>query len=399
MRRSVGVDIGTSEVKVVVAEESERGLLPRIVAVGHAESRGLRHGYVVQPAEAVKSVRRAIRQAEKASGARITRAYLGVSGVGLSSATAVGGAMVSRADNEISELDLAHAQEEAHRLVPPASSANRRVIHAVPLESRIDGRKVLGNPLGMRGARLETRQLFVTCVEQHYEAFVEALEESQAEAADLAAGPIAAAFVGLTRPQKVAGAALVDIGAETTSIVVFEEEAPVSLEVFPIGGAAVTNDIALGLRISLEEAEAAKRVPTSLSPGQRARLDEAADARAIDILDLVEAHLRRIGRAGLLPAGVTLVGGGSAWPGLAELARDHLRLPSRAPGVAAAPTVVPAAEGQGPKLPDGAWSVAYGLAVWGFSAEDGGSVRLGYAGKAARQMSERLRRWVRQFMP
>ena len=155
MSRATGIDIGTSEVKVVVAERGERGELPKVVAAARAESAGVRHGFVTNVAEATRSVARAVRLAERALGSRIDRAYLAVGGAGLGSATALGASMVSRADGEITELDQKRAADEAERAIPAPLAQNRKVVHMVPLEHRIDGRKVLGDPVGMRGVRLE----------------------------------------------------------------------------------------------------------------------------------------------------------------------------------------------------------------------------------------------------
>jgi cell division protein FtsA len=395
---SAGIDIGTREVKVVVASAAGRGELPKVVAVGRAESAGVRHGFVTNVGEAARSVARAVRLAERALGSRLDRAYLAVGGAGLGSATAIGASMVSRADGEITELDQKRAADESERAIPAPLSQNRKIVHTVPLEHRIDGRKVLGDPVGMKGVRLESKCLFVTSVARHVDDAIEALEAAGVETADVMAAPFAAALVSVAPPSRVAGCALVNVGAETTTVAVYEDGSPISVEAFPVGASAITNDVALALRVSLEEAEAVRRNPQSLSSSARRALDEAVAARAKDILDLVDGHLRRLGRSGLLPAGAIFVGGGAAIPNLAEIARDHLRLPAR---IAA----IPWGGGQAPEagadgIPEAAWAVAYGLAAFGLSAEGGGALRgRNPLAESVRRGFRRITRGFRQFLP
>jgi cell division protein FtsA len=396
MSRAVGIDIGTSEVKVIVAERGERGELPRVVAVGRAESAGMRQGFVVNGAEAARSIARAVRAAERALGSRIDRAFVGVGGAGLGSATSLGASMVSRADGEITELDQKRAAVEAERAIPNPLSQNRKVVHMVPLEHRIDGRKVMGDPVGMKGVRLESKCLFVTCVARHVDDAIEALEAAGVEAADAMAAPFAAALVSVAPPQRVAGCALVNIGAETTTIAVYEDGSPISVEAFPVGDSAITNDVALALRVSLEEARSLRREPAQLAVSARRSLDEAVAARATDILDLVDGHLRRLGRSGLLPAGAIFVGAGSAIPNLAELAKEHLRLPARI-------ATIPWGGGRPPvgnDYPEAGWAVAYGLASFGLSADGDGAVRgRNPFAESIRRSWRGIWRALRQFLP
>lgn len=398
MSRAVGIDIGTREVKVVVAERGERGELPKVLAFGRAESAGVRHGFVSNVAEASRSIARAVRLAERTIGSRIDRAYLSVGGAGLGSATSIGASMISRADGEITELDQKRAADEAERAIPAPLSQNRKIVHMVPLEHRIDGRKVLGDPVGMKGVRLEAKSLFVTCVARHVDDAIEALEHAGVETADVMASPFAAALVSVAPPQRIAGCALVNIGAETTTVAVYEDGSPISVEAFPVGASSITNDVALALRVSLEEAESLQRNPSSLAASPRRSLEEAVAARATDILDLVDGHLRRLGRSGLLPAGAIFVGGAAMIPNLAEIAKDHLRLPARVASI-------PWGGGQAPAnspdaLPDTAWTVAYGLAAFGLSADGAGGVRgPNILSRLAGRVFRRTGQALRQFLP
>src|SRR3989338_5629844 len=324
---SVGIDIGSYQIKVVVSEavrEKEK-ISPKIVGVGYAESRGLRHGYILNQEEAASSLRIALEQAEKASGVKIRKAFVSVGGVGLSGVTSNGTIIISRADYEISELDIRKVTEASLTEIPKAVSVNRKVMHTVPIQFKVDGKAVYGKPLGMKGTKLEVKTLFITCLENHFNDLVETLGETGIEVEDVVAAPIAASLVTLSKTQKIAGCVLANIGSETVSIAVFENSIPISIEVFPFGGNDITNDIALGLKIPLEEAEDLKRGTIVGTVYPRKKLEDIIAARLSDIFELIEAHLKKIDRNGLLPAGIILTGGGGSIGSIEALAKAALR--------------------------------------------------------------------------
>ncbi|MDD5153032.1 MAG: cell division protein FtsA [Candidatus Pacebacteria bacterium] len=254
---AVGIDIGTYQVKVVIAEANPKGL-PVVLGVGSAETKGLRHGYIIHIPDTAKSIRSAIDQAEKASGAKVTEAYLSVGGIGLGSILSHGSTTITKADLEITKLDIQRAIDSSETAIPQGSVLNRRIISVIPLSCKIDGKASLGYPEGARGTKLEVKTLFITCLERHFEDIIRAVEEAGVSVIDIVPAPIAASLVTLNKAQKTAGCVLANIGSETVSIVVCENNIPISLEVFPIGSNDITNDIALGLKIPLEEAEKVK---------------------------------------------------------------------------------------------------------------------------------------------
>jgi cell division protein FtsA len=288
-----GIDIGTHTVRVVITEYTQGAGLPHIIGIGKSESRGLRHGYIININDAVKSVRAAVEEAEQNSGVRIREAFLSVGGVGLEGAQTTGAAIISRADSEITESDV----ERAHRACEQnlANAANKRILHTIPISYAIDGKPVYGRPGGMKGLKLEARCLIVTCLDQHLNDLIRAVEEAGVEVIDACAAPVAASFVALTKAQRMAGCVLANIGAETVSIVVYEDNLPISLEVFPIGSTNITNDIALGLKIPLEEAEIVK-MGKGTHQIPRKKLNDIVLARLEDMFELVIAHLKKIGR-------------------------------------------------------------------------------------------------------
>lgn len=387
---AVGIDIGTYQVKVVISEsdpESER-VLPRIIGTGFAESKGLRHGYIVNSRDVTKSVMQAVNQAEKASGARVKRAFISIGGISLQSVTSAGSVVISRGDAEVSQIDIDKAMAVAERAIPSSQTINRRIIHTVPLSYKIDAKPVFGRPQGMKGNKLEVKALFVTCLSQHLDDLVDAITDAGIEVLDIVAAPIAASLVALTKNQKVAGCLLANIGAETVSIVVYENNLPISLEVFPIGSNDITNDIALGLKMPIEDAESLKRGSLSNAQVSKKKLDEIVAARLSDIFDLIEAHLKKIDRNGLLPAGIIITGGGSGIATIEDLAKASLKLPSRI-----ASLTVNGREG----IKDSSWSVAYGLTILGIGAEDGSDEPS--LARASSGIAKKVGGWFKQFLP
>ncbi len=389
---SVGIDIGTSHVKVVAAEAPQKNderLLPRIVGYGIADSKGLRHGYIVNDADTIGSVKHALRQAEKSAGVKIKRVFMSVGGVGLGSVVSHGSTIISRADSEITTIDIQKAIDASEEAIPQTFSLNRRIIHTIPLHYKIDGRTVLGKPEGMRGSKLEVRTLFVTSLEQHLNDLISAVEDSGVQVEDVTASPIAASLVTLTKTQKMAGCVLANIGAETVSIVVFENGVPQSLEVFPIGSTDITNDIALGLKIPIEEAEQIKIGSITTTSYPRKKLEEIIEARLSDIFELIDAHLKKIGRSGLLPAGVIITGGGAGLATIEQFAKSSLKLPSRVGTLHTAQY-----QNQKISLKDASWSVAYGLCILGLTNE---SEPLGM--RLAKETGNKIAGWFKQFVP
>lgn len=367
---AVGIDIGTYQIKTVVAEaeENDDSVLPRILGTGFAESRGLRHGYIINPTDVIACLKKSVAQAEKTSGIKIKRAFVSVGGIGLGSVISTGSVIITRADAEIDKLDMDKVVEAAGREIPQSIALNRQVIHAVPIQYKLDGKVVLGNPVGMRGAKLEAKVLFVNCLERHVEDLVGAVEEAGIEVIDVMAAPFAAGLVTLTKTQKIAGCLLANIGAETLSIAVFENNRPISLEVFPRGSTDITNDIAIGFKIPIEEAEYLKLGGLSANNYPKKKLDEIIQARLSDMFELIEAHLKKIGRSGLLPAGIIITGGGGGVDFVEELAKRELELPSKVAKIIVADNKSP--------FKDPSWSVACGLCVFGLETDQSDSIKI-----------------------
>jgi cell division protein FtsA len=388
---TVGIDIGTYQIKVVVSElQNVNGkTTTKIIGTGISESKGMRHGYIVNSGDVSASISTAVKIAEKASGIKIHKAYIAVGGIGLGSATSTGTTIVSRADLHITDLDIEKATSNCEENIPTNLIQNQKILHSIPLSYKIDGKSVLTkSPLDMKGTKLEVKMLFVTCLEPHLNDLLEAVDSTGIDIVDVMASPIAASFVTLSKTQKMAGCVLANIGSETMSIVVFENNIPISMEVFPIGGTDITNDIALGLKIPLEEAENLKIGAIGTNSYPKKKLEEIVGARLTDMFELIENHLKKIGRNGLLPAGIFITGGGSGITNIEDFAKAALKLPSR---IAALNTF-----DQKTNIKDSEWAVAYGLCVLGFSKEEKTNLGIKHAGF---KLWNKIFSWIKQFSP
>ncbi|MDE2399759.1 MAG: cell division protein FtsA [Patescibacteria group bacterium] len=343
--------------RVVVGEFISGEKNPKIIGAGEAPSLGVRHGYIVDTNSAITSLKNALNQAEKSSGIKIKRAFVSVSGISLKSETSGGEAIISKANGEVTNLDINRALQDCEDNL---NLNNKKVIQMYPLSFRLDGKEVLGRLEGMRGTKLEAKALFVTYSVQHLEDLLEVVARAGVETINIIATPVALSNIVLSEKQKIVGVALVDIGAETTSLSVFENGSLISIHTFQIGSCDITNDIALGFKIPLEKAESLKLgTYSSLQVGtkeefSKKKLDEIIEARLCDIFESIENNLKKIKRSELLPAGMVFVGGGANISKLEELSKSILKLPS----------TVGTTELFGnakTKLRDPAWFVAIGL--------------------------------------
>jgi len=385
-----GIDVGSYQVKVVIARAGDDPrALPTILGTGYAESRGLKSGYITSVPEVARSIAAALTQAAKAARVRPKRALLGVGGVGIDEAHGRGEVVVERGDSIITERDIARALKNSEAALAPAIILNRKVLHAIPLRYYVDGARVLGHsPAGMKGARLAVETLFITCLERHVDDLAAAANEAGIEVDDVVASPIAASFVALNKMQKRVGCVLANIGAETVSVAVFEDSTPISIKIFPTGASDITNDLALGLRISPEEAEQLKLGAILGATFPKRSVDTIVNRRVQDMFKLIEAHLKKIGKAELLPAGVILTGGGSGLSTISDIAKAVLKLPSR--------TFSLGDNNLKMQLRDSSWAVAYGLTIWGLS---GNSEFEPHEGNGFADLFKNFWRWFKKFLP
>ncbi len=381
---TVGIDVGTRSTRVVVSEYTKGAPTPVILGVGSSTSAGLRHGYVVNKHDVAKSISMAVRSAEKSSKTKIRSAFLSIGGISLESHTASASVVISRADNEITDLDIEKTIDISKENLQ--NIANKRILDIIPLRFKIDGKEITGRPQGMKGTKLEVKILFITSLEQHVEDLISSVEHIGIEIEDIVATPIAASLVALTKKQRTVGCLLANIGAETVVICVLEDDVPISLQVFPIGSTDITNDIALGLQIPLDEAEQIK-IDNKSGLHSKRKLDEIIEARLSDIFELIEAHLKKIHKNGLLPGGIIITGGGAGISTIEDFAKASLKLPSKI----ATPQSLNNHTGQ---IKDSSWFVAYGLCIYGLQQG-----RKNKSMETIKAIKNNSIAWIKQFLP
>ncbi|MFA6520487.1 MAG: cell division protein FtsA [Candidatus Paceibacterota bacterium] len=321
---SIGIDVGSQTTRVVVGEFLKGEKNPKIIGAGETPTLGMRHGYVTNSDLAATSIKTAVEQAEKSSGIKIKKAFISISSTSLRGEMSGGETIVSKADGEVTSLDINKALQDCEDNL---NIGNKKVIHVYPVSFRLDGKEVEGRMEGMRGTKIEAKALFITYSIVHLEDLLGAIAEAGVETLDVIASPVAISNIALTEKQKIVGVALVDIGAEKTTLSVFEDGKLISMNTYSIGGTEVTNDIALGFKITLDKADALK-LGNATEEFSKKKLDEIIEARLCDIFESIENSLKKMKRSELLPAGVVFVGGGSSTPGLIELSKSELKLPS-----------------------------------------------------------------------
>jgi len=337
----VGLDVGTCNIRVAVAQIKEDSL-PQILAVGAAVSTGMRKGVVVDIEETVKNIKEALQMAERTSGLEIEHAFVSVGGSHITSRASRGVVAVSRADGEISQEDKTRAVNAAAAI---SILPNREILHILPRRFSVDSHESIKDPVGMQGVRLEVDALIVEGSTPFVKNLIKCVREAGLDADGLLLAPLADSQAVLTKRQKELGVMLLDLGGGTSGLTVYEEGDIIHCQILPVGSMHITNDIAIGLRASIEVAEKIKLQYGSLTvPNKKEMIDlaklgetdgqvsrhqvvEIMEARVGEILDMVNKELKKIDRVGLLPAGVVLVGGGAKLPGLVEMTKEKLRLP------------------------------------------------------------------------
>jgi cell division protein FtsA len=333
-------------------------------------------GNVTSIEDAVTSISRALEQAERLTGLPMGRAWVGINGTHINCQESRGVIPVARGDNEIREDDIDRAIEAARTVAVPANS---EILHVLPRGFTLDGQRGIKDPVGMTGVRLEVDALIIQGQTTQIKNIAKAIHRTGIDIDDMVLSILATSDAVITAKQKDLGVAVVNIGASTTGLIVFEEGDVLHAAVLPIGAAHITSDIAIGLRTSIEVAEKAKLRYASAAPEEinkkeeinladlgaveeeivgRRFIADIAEARVSEIFEKIDDELRKIGRSGMLPAGVVLTGGGARLHGIVEAAKKNLRLPASLGTPIGVTSVVE-------RVNDPAMSTAIGLVIWG----------------------------------
>lgn len=361
---AVGIDIGTKTVRCVIGHVDQATGTTKIVGVGEAPNSGMRKGVVSHLNGPATAIDAALDAAERMSGHRVTTAVMSANGSHIMSTKADGMIAVTAADGGVTVDDVMRLEEVATTGKVPV---NRDVLEVVPYEYRLDGQDGIKDPVGMTGTRLELRANVVSGLAPHLANIHKLADMTNVAAVRIVPSVLAGAQAVLQESQLENGVAVIDIGAATTGVAVFEEGDLQHLAVIPMGAQHVTNDLAIGLKVDLEAAEKVKLANVSLGVADgddievehdaqtlsfaRAEVAEIIEARYEELFERVAKELKRAGGISKMPSGAVLIGGGAQIGGIVEFAKQQL-------GVAAA---VGAAEVTG--VSDAAGAPDYAAAV------------------------------------
>ena len=375
-KKTVGLDLGTSRVAVVISE-SDDALAPlSIIGVGESPSDGVRKGVVVNLDKTTASIQAAAVAAERMAGQRIESVVVSLGGTHLWSQNSTGVVAVSGSDREIGDDDVQRVVE-ASRAISVAS--DRQVIHVIPRNYTVDGQDGVRDAVGMTGHRLEVETNIVTGASTAVQNVIKCVHAAGFDIEDVVCSGLAAGEGVLTAQEQELGVCVIDIGAGCTSVVVYDEGSVRHLAVLPVGGNHVTSDIAIGLRTTLDEAEGLKlnyghTLPDVIDHGEKVEvrqvggdrinalprrfLAEIIGPRMVEIFHMAREEVRKSGFEGLLPAGVVVTGGGSRLMGTIDAAQGVFNTSIRL----GQPVGV---GGLADRAPGPSFAVSMGLVKWG----------------------------------
>jgi len=339
----VGLDIGTTKICCMVAEVGPDGI--DVVGVGTHPSRGLRKGVVINIEATVSSIKRAVEEAELMAGCEIASVYAGIAGGHIRGFNSTG--VVAVKDKEVRQGDISRVLDAARAINIPQ---DREILHVLPQDYIIDEQDGIKEPLGMSGVRLEAKVHIVTAAVSSAQNIVKCCAKAGLSVSDIVLEPLASAEAVLAEEEKELGVALVDVGGGTTDVAIFSGGAIQHTSVIPLGGNHLTNDIAVGLRTPMNEAE---RIKVKYGSAQSALLDkdetievpsvggraprilarrilcEIVEPRVEELFQLVHREVQKAGQEDLLASGAVLTGGSTLLHGMPELAEEVLGLPVR----------------------------------------------------------------------
>ncbi len=405
-----GIDIGNSAVKTLIAEFKEGLARPQILGLGFSPSNGLRRGVIVDMAEAKKDIKSSVVEAQSSAGVKIKKAYVSISGPHIRNQVSRGVIAVSRADNEISEHDIQRVLDAASTIsLPP----NREIIHKIPKRFIVDGQEFFKNPAGMTGIRLEADVMIIDALTPYLKGLAKAVNENDIEVSEFVYSPLASAKAALNKRVKEHGALSLDLGGGLCHLAVFEEGELIHAAALPIGSKNITNDLAIAIKASLDNAEKVKLeygyVGQSVT-GKKDNIDlsdlteeenfivskkligEVISDRASEIVEMVSDELKKINRLKMLAGGLVLSGGGAKLTGFTEYMKEKLKLPVRK---------ISSYEFDGitNKINDPSWASAAGLILWGIEKEFQGKEKGIFENFDSEKTFKKLKDWFRIFLP
>ncbi len=402
-----GLDIGSTAIRLAVAHASPSQHL-QIVALAEVPSEGIHRGVVTSIEDAVSSISGCLEKAERLAGTPIEHAWVGINGSHIVAQSSHGVIAVAKPNGEIGEDDVTRVVEAAQAVAAPPSY---EILHVLPRSFAVDGQGDIKDPVGMTGVRLEVEAQVIQGQSAQIKNLTKCVYRTGLDIDDLVLDILANAEAVLPKRQRELGVALINIGGATTSLLVCEDGDPLHAAILPIGSGHITNDVAIGLRTSIDIAErlkidyghavpdeVGKREEISLgefSPEEgvvsRRQVAQIIEARLEEIFELVERELQKLDRSGKLPAGIVLTGGGAKLSGIIEVAKRRLRLPA---ALGYSLEVASPLE----RISDLSFTTAIGLVRWGAQqrGEEGG-FHLPHL--ALGDVSAKVKKWFQALMP
>jgi len=412
-----GLDIGSTAIRLVVGQRKmrEESEYLQIIGAVEVEAQGINRGVVTSIEDTTSAISACLEKAERIVGVPISSVWVGINGPSIKCDKSKGIVAVAKSDGEITEDDVNRAIEAAQALsVPP----NYEILHVIPVKFSVDSQEDIKDPVGMTGVRLEVETLIIQGLSSQIKNLTKAIYRTSLDIEDLVLSPLAAAEAVINAKQKELGAALINIGAVTTSLAVFEEGELLHTAVLPIGSEHITADIAIGLRCPINLAERIKLEYGSAKPSKFAKKDEVnideltsqegvtdesmvisrkyvaqiIEARVEEIFEKVDEEFKKIDRSGMLPAGVFLIGGGVKLADIIDLAKKILRLPACLGTNNNINTTID-------KVNDTTSLAALGLVVWGdqLTRRKGGLHIPG--GAMVDKTVEKMKKWFSSLIP
>ncbi|MFZ6015827.1 MAG: cell division protein FtsA [Patescibacteria group bacterium] len=412
-----GLDLGSSAIRIVAGQTApgaDKSTVLALIGAAEVKAEGISKGCISSFEDAVSAISSCLDQAERVIGIPIEEVYVSIGGAQILVDDAKGIIGVSRADQTIRREDVIRSIEAARSY---AQTPNYEIIHVLPRLFTVDSQSDIKDPVGMQGIRLESDVKIIQGLSNHLRNITKAVFRTKVDITELVYAPLAAAEAVMSKRNKEQGVCVVNLGATTTGMAVYEDNELVHAATFLVGSDNITADLVYTFRTSFEIAERLKRarghaLPSALTKGDSVNLKdfgaetsedvqlpfvaEVIEARVEEIFEKVEAELKRIDRSGMLPAGIILTGGGAKLPGITEVARRIFHLPAVV-GASKMESSIPEL------IQDPSFATAVGLVEWGFEAERADDLTSGGSGKAIGsimdKVSDPIKKIFKSFMP
>jgi cell division protein FtsA len=408
-----GLDVGSTEVRLVVAQKKMEEL--QIIGATSVDAEGINKGAVKSIDDATSSISACLEKGERLIGVPINDVWANINDPHVKCSRSKGVVAVGKSNGEISADDMDRAIEAAKALAGPA---NYEILHVIPVKFTVDSQEDIKDPVGMSGVRLEVDVLIVQGVSNQIKNLTKTIYRTGVENIEnLVLSPLASAEPVLSAKQKELGVAVVNIGASTTGLAVYEEGNLIHSAILPLGSEHITGDVAIGLRCPINLAERIKLEFGDSRPGNYSEKDEVdisalakeeeveddlgaiskkyvaeiIEARVEEIFEKIDEELKEIDRSGMLPAGILLVGGGSKLPGLVEVAKNKLKLPVSVGTCRNMDLVID-------KVNDPSFITALGLVFWA-NKESGKREDKEGVGEVFSGIFAKVKGWISHLMP